>query len=126
MIEKRARCSRGFTLVELLIVMSVIGILSSLAIPSYRHAVVKAQEALLTRDLFTMRDLLDQYRADKGKYPLTLKDLVATQYLKAVPMDPFTRSSETWQEIAEKDAGILDVRSGSDLVGQNGQPYNQW
>ncbi len=79
------------------------------------------------RDLFTVRDLLDQHRADKGKYPDSLDDLAKVGYLRVIPMDPFTRSTSTWQVIYEEtEGGVFDVHSGSDVVGTNGVPYNQW
>lgn len=117
----------GFTLLELMIILTIIGILVTLAVPSYRVSVVKAREAVLKQDLFTMRDLLDQYRADNGKYPSSLHDLVARGYLRAMPADPFTASDSTWQEIVEDtEGGVFDVHSGSDLVATTGAPYNQW
>jgi general secretion pathway protein G len=117
----------GFTLLELSIILAIVGILVTLALPSYRQSVLKAREAVLMRDLYTMRDLLDQHRADKGKYPASLRDLVAAGYLRTVPEDPFTKSTTTWQEIIEAtEGGIYDVHSGSNLVGATGVPYNQW
>lgn len=121
------REERGFTLIELMIIVTIVGILVTMAVPSFRQSVVRAREAVLIRDLFTVRDLLDQHRGDKGRYPASLNDLVASGYLRAVPQDPFTRSSATWQEIYEAtEGGVFDVHSGSDLVGANGVPYNQW
>src|SRR5437016_11328661 len=118
---------RGFTFLELMVVIALVGILATMAVPSYQTSVVKAREAVLVRDLFTVRDLLDQYRADKGKYPDSLNDLVKVGYLRAMPMDPITRSTSTWQEIYEaSEGGVFDLHSGSDLVGTNGVPYNQW
>ena len=118
---------RGFTLLEMLLIVSIVGILVTMAVPNYLQSTLKAREAVLTRDLFTVRDLLDQHRADKGRYPASLKDLVASGYLRTVPLDPFTRSPSTWQEINEvTEGGIFDIHSGSDLVGTNGTPYNQW
>jgi general secretion pathway protein G len=121
------REERGFTLLELMVIVTVVGILATMAVPSFRQSVVRAREAVLMRDLFTVRDLLDQHRGDKGRYPASLRDLVASGYLRAVPQDPFTRSSTTWQEIYEAtEGGVFDIHSGSDLVGANGVPYNQW
>jgi general secretion pathway protein G len=117
----------GFTLLELMTIIVIIGILVTLAIPSYRGAVVKAREAVLKQDLFTMRDVLDQYRGDQGKYPPALSDLVKAGYLRAVPVDPITLSNSTWQEIIEStEGGVFDIHSGSDLVASTGIPYNQW
>jgi general secretion pathway protein G len=121
------RHTQGFTLIELMIVVSIIGILATIAVPSYQSSLIKARETVLRQDLFTMRELLDQHRADQGKYPPSLGGLVAAGYLRAVPKDPFTNSSDTWQEIAEPaEGGIFDVYSGSDLVGTNGAAYNKW
>jgi general secretion pathway protein G len=111
----------------MLLIVAIVGILVTMAVPNYRQSTLKAREAVLTRDLFTVRDLLDQHRADKGKYPASLKDLVASGYLRAVPLDPFTRTASSWQEINEAtEGGIFDIHSGSDFVGTNGVPYNQW
>jgi general secretion pathway protein G len=119
--------SDGFTLLELMVIVAMIGILVTLAIPSYQRSVLKAREAVLQQDLYTMRELLDQYRADQGKYPPVLAELVKAGYLRAMPVDPITLSGTTWQEIVEStEGGIFDVRSGSDLVGSTGTPYNQW
>ncbi len=122
----------GFTLIEILVVMSVIGILITLAIPSYNLAILKAKEATLKEDLFVFRDLLDQYYSDHGVYPASLQELVETGYLRAVPVDPFTGSRETWVELyleeveEDEEAGVYDVHSGSDLVGSDGTAYNEW
>lgn len=117
----------GFTIIELMIVVSIVGVLATLAVPSYRTSVIKAREAALRQDLFTLRDLLDQHRADYGKYPASLQALVSAGYLRQIPSDPFTQSSGTWQEISEPvEGGVFDVYSGSDLVGMNGTPYNSW
>ncbi len=119
--------TKGFTLVELMIVVSIVGILVTLAVPSYQSSLIKARETVLRQDLFTLRDLLDHHRADQGKYPPSLDDLVTAGYLRALPKDPFTNSSSSWQEILEPtEGGIFDVYSGSDLVGTNGTPYNKW
>jgi len=125
--EFRLRGTKGFTLIELLMVVSIIGILATLAAPSYQASVVKAKEAALRQDLFTLRDVLDQHRADQGKYPGSLQALVSAGYLRAIPKDPFTNSDTTWQEMAEMtEGGIFDVFSGSEFVGTNGTPYNRW
>ncbi len=117
----------GFTLIELLIVVSIIGILATMAVPTYQTSVIKAKEAVLRQDLMTLRDVLDQHRADQGKYPSSLQTLVSAGYLRAVPKDPFTNSNMTWQEITGiTEEGVIDVFSGSEFVGTNGTPYNQW
>lgn len=119
--------AQGFTLIELMIVVSIIGILATIAVPSYQSSVTRARETVLRQDLFTMRELLDQHRADQGKYPPSLDGLVAAGYLRTLPKDPFTNSSDSWQEITEpSEGGVFDVYSGSDLVGTNGTAYNQW
>ena len=118
---------QGFTLIELLIVVSIIGILATLAAPSYQASVIKAREAALRQDLFTMRDVLDQHRADQGKYPSSLQALVSAGYLRGIPKDPFTNSATSWQEMTDAaEGGIFDVFSASEFVGTNGTPYNRW
>lgn len=118
---------KGFTLVELMIVVSIVGILATIAAPSYQSSLIRAKETVLRQDLFTLRDLLDHHRADQGKYPPSLEGLVSAGYLRAIPKDPFTNSSSSWQEITEPtEGGIFDVYSGSDLVGTNDTPYNKW
>jgi general secretion pathway protein G len=117
----------GFTIIELMIVVTIVGILATLAVPSYQNAVVKAKEGALRQDLFSLRDVIDQHRADKGKYPETLTALVSSGYLRTLPPDPLTGSPTTWQEMKDPSGeGIVDVFSGSELVGTNGVPYNQW
>ena len=119
--------SSGFTIIELMIVVTIVGILATLAVPSYHAAIVKAKEGALRQDLFSLRDVIDQHRADKGKYPETLQALVSAGYLRRIPSDPITGSSSSWQEMVDQgEGGMVDVFSGSDLVGTNGVPYNQW
>ena len=120
----------GFTLIELMIVMSIVGILLTIAQPSYRKATIKAREATLKLDLATFRDVIDQYYADHDGYPSTLETLVEETYLRNMPVDPFTRSAETWVEVDmesdDGDYGVFDVHSGSDLVSLDGTAYNTW
>ncbi len=118
----------------MVVVVSMIMILAGIAMAGYRSAVTRAQEAVLKEDLFRLRDSIDQYYADKGKYPTDLQSLVTDGYLRGVPEDPITRSAETWQIIqAEPDAndpvaeiGVYDVKSGSDRIGSDGKPYAEW
>jgi general secretion pathway protein G len=123
-----SHASAGFTLLEMMAVVTIAGILATLAIPTYTHSVLKAREAALKQGLFIMRDVIDQYRADQGKYPQALTDLTTIGYLRALPVDPFTRSNATWQEIPdETEGGISDVHSGSTLVSiTDGKAYNEW
>jgi general secretion pathway protein G len=122
----------GFTLIEIMIVMTIVGILITLAEPTYHGQIVKAREASLKKSLFVMRDVIDQYAADHGRYPETLQAVVDQGYLRAMPIDPFTRASDTWIEVREdapesdEPAGVLDVHSGSDLVALDGTAYNTW
>jgi general secretion pathway protein G len=125
--ESGIRGTDGFTLLELMIVVSIVGILATIAAPTYQKSVVKAKEAVLRQDLFTLRDVLDQHRADQGKYPSSLQALVGAGYLRAIPKDPFTNSETTWQEMTDSvEEGVIDVFSGSEFVGTNGTPYNRW
>ena len=121
---------KGFTLIELLIVMSIIAILATIAQPSFKQAIIKARESVLKEDLFILRDVIDQYYADKGKYPPAIDDLVGEGYIRGIPRDPFTNSADTWQFIynseQEEEQGIYDVHSGSDMVAVDGTPYNEW
>ena len=124
---------KGYTLLELMIVVAIVGILVSVAIPSFQHSAMKAKEAALKQNLFTMRAVLDQYYADHGDYPESLESLVEAQYLRAIPMDPLTKSSTTWTEIYEEQeegddspAGIYDIKSGSEDVAGDGTPYKDW
>jgi len=126
--------ARGFTLVELMIVVSIILILISVAAPIYRSAVIHAREAVLRDNLFTLRQLIDEYTLDKQRAPQSLDDLVSAGYIRQVPRDPFTRSDSTWQTVMEDSLqavdqtapGIIDVKSGSDKTGLDGTPYNTW
>ena len=126
--------SSGFTLMEMMIVMVLIVILAGIGLTVYGSSVQRAKEATLKEDLFRMRDAIDQYYADKNKYPASLDALVSEKYLRAVPVDPFTQSVETWQTtMSELEAGnvtaepgIYDVKSGSELSGLDGTPYANW
>jgi len=133
MFKKQKNC-RGFTLFEMLAVMVILGILASIAIPSYKRSQIKARESVLAEDLYQMRKAIDAYYADNAAYPDSLDQLASSKYLRAVPRDPFTRSSDTWDCVPPEPAdngqlaegGCFDVRSGSDLVGGNGIPYQDW
>lgn len=126
--------SRGFTLIELLTVMMILGILASIAVPSYKHSVIKARETILSEDLYQMRRAIDAYYADRLTYPDALENLVQDKYLHDIPVDPFTRMRDSWQVIPpEADdegrlapGGVFDVHSGSDLIGLDGRPYQEW
>jgi general secretion pathway protein G len=128
------RSQSGFTLIELIIVMSIIGILATLAIPSFIVAVRHAREAVLKEDLQTMRSAIDSYTMDKQKAPQSLDDLIQDGYLKSVPEDPMTHSKDTWvtdssdamYSLDQTEPGINDVHSGSELTGSDGQPYSSW
>jgi len=128
------RSDEGWTLIELLVVISLIMILASMALVQYRNSITAAKEATLRSQLFIMRDAIDQYYADKGKYPESLQTLVSDSYLRAVPRDPLTTSSDTWQTVpAEPDgststasAGIFDVKSGFEGNGLDGSRIADW
>jgi len=125
---------RGFTIVELMIVMTIISILVSIAVPIYQKSIVRAKESVLRNNLFTLRTVIDEYTYDKQKAPQSLRDLVEAGYLRQVPVDPFTGSSDTWRIIMEDsltstsqtEPGIYDVRSGSDKRALDGTPYAEW
>ena len=117
-----------------MIVLTIISILVTIALPIANAAILRSQEAVLKSNLFTLRSLIDQYTADKLKAPHSLDDLVAAGYLRAVPKDPITGSSETWQTVTEEatilpeqtEVGIYDVHSGSSKTSSDGTPYNTW
>ncbi len=124
----------GFTLIELIIVMTIIGVLATLAIPSYVTAVKHAREAVLKEDLHVLRNAIDSYTMDKQKAPQSLDDLVQDGYLKVIPEDPMTHSKDTWvtdtsdamYSLDETDPGVNDVHSGSQDTASDGQPYSSW
>jgi general secretion pathway protein G len=125
---------RGFTLIELMVVITIIVILLSLAIPNYQKTILHAQETVLRDDLYTLRSLIDQYTLDKQKAPQSLQDIVDAGYLKQLPKDPFTNSRESWVPVADDsilspdqtEPGIIDVHSGSDSVSSEGTAYSTW
>jgi general secretion pathway protein G len=130
--------SRGFTLIELMIVISIILILVSVALPAYNQSITRARESVLRQNLFTLRSLISQYTLDKQKAPQSLDDLVSAGYLKQIPTDPMTGHNDTWAVDMESDTlisidqqqsdepGIYDVHSGSSAVGSDGTAYNTW
>lgn len=133
-MRNRGKQEAGFTLMELMIVMMIIGVLTTLAIPSFVSAVRSAREAVLKEDLRVMRSAIDSYTMDKQKAPQSLDDLVQEGYLKAIPEDPMTKSRDTWvtdvsdslHTLDQTDPGIDDVHSGSQDTGTDGQPYSTW
>jgi len=131
---RRWRRRSGYTLIEMIIVMAIISILIAIAVPLYQKSLLRTKESLLKNNLFTLRTVIDEYTYDKQKAPQTLDDLVNDGYLRAVPLDPITNSTQTWRLVME-DAltsvdqtmpGIYDVRSGSDQKSLEGTPYAEW
>lgn len=132
---RRVRHGRqGFTLIEVMIVMLIIVILAATGMALYSNSVTRAKEAALKTDLFQMREAINQYYADKNRYPQTLNALVEEKYIRAIPADPFTDSAESWQTVLSDpvpgdpsaSVGIFDVKSGSDRTAIDGSRYNDW
>lgn len=135
------RHQRGFTLLELIVVIAIIGILATIAMPALKNMPLRSKEAVLKTNLRTLRDVIDQHYGDKGRYPPTLEALVEAGYLRRVPNDPITRRNDTWVVIYEEidpdnpplesdgeenEPGIIDVRSGSEALSPDGTPYADW
>jgi len=133
-LPSRKRSLLGFTLIELMIVMAIIAVLMSVAIPIYNRSIIRSKESVLKNNLYTMRTVIDEYTYDKQKAPQNLSDLVSEGYLRQVPVDPMTNSADTWKLIMEdasntvnqSEPGIFDVRSGSDKTSLEGSPYSDW
>jgi general secretion pathway protein G len=137
MMTSALQKKNGFTLIELIIVLSIIGLLVGLGLPTFKSARIKAEEAVLKENLFILRKLIDQYALDKGKYPASLQALVQDSYIRSIPVDPLTRQSTTWIEVRELPSpedpmlneipGVIDVKSGSDKKSPiDGSLYNTW
>jgi general secretion pathway protein G len=133
-MRARRKNEAGFTLFELLVVMTIIAVLAMLAVPSFKSAVKSAREAVLKEDLQVMRSAIDAYTMDKQKAPQSLDDLVQDGYLKSIPVDPMTRERDSWvtdtsdslHSLDQTDPGIDNVHSGSQDQGSDGQPYSTW
>jgi len=133
MTTRRSR-QRGFTLIELMVVISIIVILMSVAIPRYQASILRARETVLRDDLYTLRSVIDQYTLDKQKAPQNLQDVVDAGYLKQLPKDPFTGARDTWVPVTDdsimspdqSQPGIVDVHSGSDQTSSEGTAYSTW
>jgi len=135
MASSRKKRNRGFTLIELMIVMSVILILVSVALPAYNQSIWRAKESVLKQNLFALRSVISQYTLDKQKAPQALQDLVTGGYFKQIPNDPMTGRNDTWtveeetdtiMTVDQQEPGIFDVHSGSTAVGLDGTAYNTW
>jgi general secretion pathway protein G len=132
--RKICRREFGFTMVELMIVMAIIVILISIAIPQYQKSIIRAKESVLQNNLHTLREVIDEYTYDKKEAPQSLDDLVSAGYLREIPLDPITNSNQTWkvimedalQSVDQTDPGVFDVKSGSDKSGLDGTPYADW
>jgi general secretion pathway protein G len=135
-VDRKSRWSRsrGFTFVELMVVITIIVVLVTMAIPIYQKSILRAKESVLKNNLFTIRTVIDNYTYDKQKAPQSLQDLVGEGYLREVPVDPMTGSSQTWKTILEdstqsvnqSEPGIFDIRSGSDKISLDGTSYSDW
>jgi general secretion pathway protein G len=132
--EPRAQWLKGFTLIELMVVMAIISVLLAIALPIYQKSIVRAKESVLRNNLFTLRTMIDEYTIDKQKAPETLQDLVSEGYLRQIPQDPITGSDQSWRLVMEdtpiggsnNPPGIFDVKSGSDKRALDGTQYSDW
>ena len=133
-MTKIKKAIRGFTLIELMVVMAIISVLLAIALPIYSKSITRAKESVLRNNLFTLRSMIDEYTVDKQKAPESLQDLVSGGYLRQIPDDPMTGSPQTWRVIMEdtpvggsnSSPGIFDVRSGSDKTSLDGTAYADW
>lgn len=131
---RTGKLRRAFTLVEMIIVMTIVSILVSMAVPMYQKSILRTRESVLRNNLFTLRQVIDEYTYDKQKAPQSLQDMVTDGYLRQIPEDPITGSNQTWKVIMEDaltsvnqtEPGIFDVRSGSDKTSLEGTPYAEW
>jgi general secretion pathway protein G len=134
MATRNKNQSRGFTLIEMLIVISLVMILVAIAVPNYQRSIMRAKESVLKQDLFQLRSLISQYTLDKQKAPQALDDLITAGYLKQIPIDPMTNARDTWtvdQEdtllsVDQQEPGISDVHSGSSAISSDGTAYSTW
>lgn len=123
------QAKRGFTLVELMVVMAIIALLLALALPRYFNHLEKSRETILKQDLAVMRDAIDKYHGDRGRYPDSLDDLVSARYLRSLPVDPITERADTWQFVApsgDAAGAVYDIKSGAPGNARDGSPYADW
>ena len=133
-VSQLKRSIRGFTLIELMVVMAIISVLLAIALPIYQKSIIRAKESVLRNNLFTLRTMIDEYTIDKQKAPESLDELVSEGYLRQIPQDPMTGAPDTWKVIMEdtpvggstSTPGVFDVRSGSDKTALDGTAYADW